>query len=125
MYCQSSSLITTVQCIDILLDPELSENVVCTQVPFDVNCNSLFVVDLSKLSNPRDISCDDMGVWKWSGSYRRWLSVNGLGYVQILGKTLSEIPSLPCYQIWKRYYANKSSQDLKKMVVTLKGEFYI
>ena len=40
IYCQSSKLLATAECIDILLDPELSPKVVCTRVPFDVDCNS-------------------------------------------------------------------------------------
>lgn len=108
--------------MDILLDPELSPELVCTRMPFDVDCNSVFVVDMSKLSNPKDISCDDMGVWKWNGSYRRWLAIDEKGVVCVLGKTLAEAPCTPHYHIWKRYYENKSSQDLKKMIVTLEGK---
>ena len=108
--------------MDILLDPELSPDLVCTRMPFDVDCNSVFVIDMSKLSSPKDIACDDMGVWKWNGSYRRWLSVDEKGIISILGKTLAEIPYDPYYQIWKRYYENKSSQDLKKMTITLEGK---
>ena len=44
--------------MDILLDPELCPELVCTRMPFDVDCNSLFVVDMNKLANPKDISCD-------------------------------------------------------------------
>ena len=29
---------------------------------FDVVCNCVFV----DLNNPKDIACDDMGVWKWN-----------------------------------------------------------
>ena len=62
IYCtHSSKLITTVQCMDILLDLELSPDLVCTHMPFDVDCNSIFIVDMNKLSNPKDIACDDMG----------------------------------------------------------------
>ena len=107
--------------MDILLDPELSSDLLCTRMPFDVDCNSVFVVDMSTLSNPKDITCDDMGVWKWNGSYRRCLCVDEKGIIMILGKTLAEIPSVPHYHIWRRYYENKSSQDLKKMMVTLEG----
>ena len=72
---------------------------------------------MSMLSHPKDV-CDDMSVWKWNGSYRRWLSVDERGLVKTLGKT--EAPSPPHYHtIWKRCYENKSSQDLKKIVVTL------
>ena len=105
--------------MDILL--ELSPELVCTRMPFDVDCNSLFVVDMSKLSNPKDVSCDDMGVRKWSGSYRRWLAIDGKGTTTVIGKTLTEAPSTPHYLIWKRYYEHKSSRDLRKMIVTLEG----
>ena len=119
---RSSKFVTTAQCMDILVDPELCPELVCTRMPFDVDCNSVFVVDMNKLANPKDISCDDMGVWKWNGSYRRWLAVDEKGIVTVLGKTLAEPPSTPHYHIWKRYYENKSSQDLKKMIVTLEGK---
>ena len=111
--------------MEILLNPELSTESVCKRMPFDVDCNSVFVVDMNKLANPKDIACDDMGVWKWNGSYRRWISVDEKGFVAVLGKTLVEGSSLLCYHIWKRYYENKSSQDLKKMIVTLEGKINI
>ena len=101
---------------------ELSIELVCKRMPFDVDCNSVYVVDMSKLSNPKDIAYDDFGVWKWNGSYRRWLSVDEKGVVTILGKTPAETPSIPYYHIWKICYENKSSQDMKKMIVTLEGK---
>ena len=66
-------------------DPKL----VCTRMPFDVDRHSLFVIDMSKLSNPKDISCDDMGVWKWNGSYRRRLAVDKKEVTTALGKTIT------------------------------------
>ena len=83
---------------------------------------TVFVVDMNKLSNTKDSACDDMGVWKWNGSYCKWLSVDEKGVVTVLGKNLAEILSILYYRIWKQYYENKSSQDLKKMIVTLEGE---
>ena len=90
IYCQSSKQLSTVQCVDILFDPELSSNSLCTRVPFDVHCNSVFVIDTSNLSDPKDVMCDDMGVWRWKGSYRRWLSVDEKGCVETIGKTLKK-----------------------------------
>ena len=113
--------LTTVQCINILFDPDV---VVCNRIPFDINCNSVYVVDMSNLAHPRDVVCDDMGVWRWKGSYRMWLSVDEVGCVEVLGKKQPESMSLDHYRIWKRYYENKSSKDLSKMIVTLEGEFY-
>ena len=77
---------STAQCVNMLLDPELQRNVVCEHVPFGVNCNSSFIIDMNCLSNPKDILCDDMGTWKWKGSYRSWLSVDEYGFVTALGR---------------------------------------
>ena len=35
---------------------------------------------MSKLAHPKDVVCDDMGVWKWKESYRMWLSVDEIGW---------------------------------------------
>ena len=125
IYCQSSKQLNTTQCVNILLDPELSTDSLCTRVPFDISCNSVFVIDMSSLMNPKDIVCNDMGVWKWKGSYRRWLSVDETGYIVTIGKSLAKVPDVHCYRIWKRYYENKSSRDLSRMVVTMEGNYYM
>ena len=103
IYCQSSKQLNTTRCVNILLDPELSTSSLCTIVPFDISCNSVFVIDMSSLMNPRDIVCDDMGVWKWKGSYQRWFSVDETGCIVTISKSLTKFPDVPCYPIWKRY----------------------
>ena len=120
-------MLTTVEVMNTLLDPDLSQHLICSKVPFAIDCNSVFLVDMSKLGSSHDIVCDDMGRWNWSGSYRAWLSVDELGDISVLGKSKPEIPDpeLSHYGIWKRYYHNKSSPDLKKIVVTLESEVHI
>ena len=88
-----------------------------------VNCNAVFLVDMSALESSRDISCDDMGSWKWGGSYRKWLSIDDMGDVSVLGKCkpTSPDPNQCYYRIWKRYYENKSRPDVKKIIVTIEG----
>lgn len=114
--------LTTQEIMNVLLDSDLNMKSVCSQVPFAVASNAVFIVDLSKLEAAKDILCDDMGSWKWSGSFRRWCSVSSEGFVKLLGKDEPE-NGLPCdaYHIWKRYYSLQASPDLKKMVVILEG----
>ena len=50
--------------------------VICSRVPFAVEINASFIVDLKRLSSPNDITCDDMGVWKWGGSRKHWILVD-------------------------------------------------
>ena len=111
-------MLTTQQCLNILLDLSLQSKSICTKVPFNVDCSSVFVVDLGRLGSPKDVRCDDMGAWNWNGSFRCWCAVDECGAVEMLGKTPASSPQ-PCYQIWKRYYEHKTCGDVKKMIVLL------
>jgi hypothetical protein len=74
----------------------------------------------------KNISCDDMGSWKWSGSFNSWCLVSCEGFVKLLGKDVPESGlSSDTYHIWKRYYCLQASPDVKKMIVLLKGCFVI
>ena len=66
--------------------------------------------------------CDDMRVWRWKGSCRKWLNNGEKGCIETIGKALKTVPDIPWYCIWMRYYENKSSQDLSKMVVAMEGK---
>lgn len=67
------------------------------------NCNSIFLVDVTKLRSPCDILCADMGTWKWGGSYQKWLSVDEAGFVAVIGKTKPDTADseYSYYRIWK------------------------
>ena len=49
--------------MNAILGPDLNKKKICSKVPFAVNCNSIFLVDLLNLGTSRDIICDDMGSW--------------------------------------------------------------
>ena len=68
VYTQPNKLLTTQECVTVLLNSNLKEIFICSRVPFAVEINAAFIVDLNRLSSPSDITCDDMGVWKWGGS---------------------------------------------------------
>ena len=80
IYAKPKKMLTTQEAINVLLSFGLEESFICSRVPFGVEINSAFVVDLNKLTSPRDILCDDMGVWNWGGSMKRWIHVNKRGF---------------------------------------------
>ena len=63
---------------NVLLNPQLAKVQICSRVPFSVNCNGIFVVDLNSVKDVRDVLVDDMGVWQWKGSYLLWKMVKWL-----------------------------------------------
>ena len=99
-----------------------SELQICPRVPVSVNINSVFVIDLNKLSSAKDVHCDDMGVWKWGGSNKRCVRVDEEGFVGFMTKKEEKPNSKDCYKVWKRYYSLKVSPDVKKLIMMLEGK---
>ena len=50
IYCQTSKQLNTKECVNTLLNPELSSGSMWSRVPFDINCNCVFIVDMARLS---------------------------------------------------------------------------
>ena len=59
---QPLQLFSTNEAVNVLLSSELSNSQICGRVPFGVEVNPVFVVDLNKLFPPNYVLCDDMGV---------------------------------------------------------------
>jgi len=118
VFAQPSNLLTTEKAIGVLLFSGLTEESICSRLPVLVDINALFVVDLNKLSYPKDVVCDDMGTWTWGGSNRRLVSVDEDGFVEFLNKERKPM-SKGCYEVWC-YYSLKVSPDMK-LIVVLEG----
>lgn len=125
VYAQPCKMLTTQEAVSVLLNSELRESSICTKVPFSVEVNAVFVVDLNKLASPNDVLCDDMGVWTWGGSSRRWILVDEAGFITFLKECHTEGNDESCYLVWKRYYYLKSSPDVKRMIIILEGEMTV
>ena len=121
MYAQPKKLLSTQEAVGVLLSSGLEESSICARVPFAVEMNAAFVVNLNKLSAPNDILCDDMGVWTWGGSNKRWISVDDEGFVMFLKQKEKDGSDCSYYRVWKRYYYLKSSPDVKRMIIMLAG----
>jgi len=67
--------------MNILLDPNLDNDRVCTTQPISVEQNRLFVVDLRCLEKPKDVMCDDMGSQVSNGDNTAWVVVDDDGSV--------------------------------------------
>lgn len=71
---------------NILLDPDMNKDKICRILPVNIEHNVAFVIDLSELENPKDVSCDDMGFWKYNGVFKTWIEVDECGIVSHVGK---------------------------------------
>ena len=56
---------TVEQIVEALVDPKLKDSgKVCHKLPVLVSHNIAFIIDVSKLKNPSDVDCDDLGIWR-------------------------------------------------------------
>ena len=61
IYARASKMLYTQECVHVLLHFQLEKSSICTMVPFAIDINSVFIVDMNKLSSAKDIFCDDNG----------------------------------------------------------------
>ena len=86
VYSQQQSRFDTHDIIAILLDPDICDEQVCKTQSVNTEHNSTFVVNLSELSDPKDIYVDDMGSSRYNGVYRSWVTVESDGFMLSHGK---------------------------------------
>ena len=66
VYARISTRMDTQKIVNALLDPELNDDMICSMQPVNVENNVVFIVDLGKLKNVKDLYCDDMGSWQYN-----------------------------------------------------------
>ena len=123
VYSTPKERIGTEEAITILLDKEFDESLLCQMQPTCVDKNSLFVVDLQKLSNPKDISCDDMGAWRANGTHPIYALIDRRGVITNTSqKPLKGKSPGRQYKLMKRYYYHKAATDLQKTIFIMQGK---
>ena len=55
--------------LKILLDPEIDQDKICKEKPFNVTESATYVVNIKNLQHPDDIKKDQFGIWNYSGSH--------------------------------------------------------
>lgn len=98
----------------------------CISQPVNVAHNVTFLVDNSLLKSRDDIKCDDMGVWKHTGSSTKWFFAK-----RDENNVVTDIVPLHrkpepnddnVYQLRRVYYVNGSDRDVRKIISTLQGK---
>ena len=100
---------------------------VCKSVPVRVQENLSFVVSMDNVKDPLDLRADDNGVWVHKGIRTLWISVDSGGRTEILsrkGRPKMKISGgAKLYCMKKSYHALKTSEDFRRLIVTMEGLF--
>ena len=121
MYDTPPERLNTEYAANIILN-DAQENMLCEMQPTCVDKNSVFVVDLEKLRNPKDITCDDMGSWRLNGTHPSYLIKHPSGEISLVSKSARKGKMKEnMYKMIKRYYYHKTARDLNKTIFVMQG----
>lgn len=125
IYSKPKERICSDEAVTIMLDENFEESMLCQMQPTCVDKNCLFVVDLEKLSDPKDISCDDMGSWRANGTHSSHVLVDRKGLITTISqkKAKKGKSSGRQYKLIKRYYYHKTATDLQKTIFLMQGTY--
>lgn len=104
---------------EILIKGCIDRCKVASRVPTNVEKNTVFVVDTSKLSDKDDIKCDDLGAWTCTGSKKFAYSINETGNIRKEDETDKSFEeTVSVYNVQRQFYSNKSMPSLRKTIIT-------
>ena len=78
------------------------------------------MVNLDQLHHQEDVKCDNLGSWRNNGTKNRTYEMNEDGYPELLDEEEAR-EATDTYTLRRVYYKNKATPDLKKYVMSLKG----
>ena len=122
VYDNPQERISTETAANIILN-DAQEDMLCEMQPTCVDKNSLFVVDMEKLRDPKDITCDDMGSWRLNGTHPSFITKNRSGEISLISQRSASKGKMKedMYKMIKRYYYHKTATDLNKTIFVMQG----
>ena len=122
VYNNPTERISTEDAANIILN-DVQEDMLCEMQPTCEDKNTLFVVDLEKLRDPKDITCDDMGSWRLNGTHPSYVTKSHSGLISIISQKSVNKGKMKgdMYKMIKRYYYHKTARDLNKTIFLMQG----
>ena len=113
--------------VEILLQP--NENAVAQAVPTSVSINAVFVVDVASphVMHYKNVLADDLGAWMAIGTKHKYYRVPSKTRIPIAvnNDVFNDASERHVYRATRRFYRNKSSPDLQRIIIDLTGKLYI
>ena len=127
VYTRDKNIRTPKDTLELLLNFE-DQSKICSAQPLRVQHSSTFIVDVTKLKDPKDIKCDDLGAWK--NNSRKSFSFfidEKLGYILAISTKDGESRQSEgldiLYVLRQEYYQLHSSPDFHKITYTIISKY--
>ena len=108
--------------MEILLSPNLKHSgKVCRKLPVSIRHNVVFIVDVTKLHDPTDVNCDDLGVWKNNHVdtvfFHARISARGVSMVEKCSSGAEAV-----YQLKRVYRHHGTNPSFHKITASITGK---
>ncbi len=108
-----------------ILTKKYPKESLCTAAPINVAHNAAFLIDLTKFTVFDDIKCDDMGIWKHSGSPKRNFIVTRDDEGAVKEIRRCNAGESATHELRRMYFTNASDDHVRKVIATVKGKTYL
>ena len=105
--------------VNVLLDQSLPVEKISTSRPTFVEDNFIFVVDLSKLDDPKDVRADDLGSWICNGKRSVQCAIEDGRAFEIVPTSNTNVGIT--YRLIRRYYKHATAGDFARIISEIYG----
>ena len=100
--------------LNVILNADVTSEVVCTQKPVGVMNAAVFIVNTTKLRHPDDLKADDMGSYVHIGKSVRYYTVDRLPTGEVYRMKHYDESSKGAFSLTRIYYHHKGTSECRK-----------
>ncbi len=116
--------------LEIVAILDFPQDFICSATPIYIAHNASFLLDREMFVSFGDVFCDEMGVWKHTGTPKRKFYVtrdifNNIKNITDHESNQSSASSIDTYELKRAYFRHSTYDDVRKIVSTMTGNFLI
>ena len=96
-----------------------NEHMISSTVPFAIQENATFLIDIDKLPNRKDVFCDDNGSWKSNGSPEKLYIINKDKNGNVVSLARCEMEDEGDVTVHRLPYICKSCPEFHKTIISI------
>ena len=106
--------------IDVILNPDIAPEKICSVQPLGVMQNAAFLIDIDMVEFD-DVKADDLGSWKATGNKKSFFRVTSAGAVKYLAAKHIGTVSTEYLLLTRRYFVHLTYDRYHRLIADIQG----
>lgn len=106
--------------IDVILNPDIAPEKICSVQPLGVMQNAAFLIDIDMVEFD-DVKADDLGSWKATGNKKSFFRVTSAGAVKYLAAKPIGTVSTEYLLLTRRYFVHLTYDRYHRLIADIQG----